>query len=126
MELQKQPIFVRLVTYVWPKYLIFVLLLVNSGHFVTCKYHDMKAYQFVQYVCTEPNRAADWDSVVTVHDNSSDDSLAVTPAHTWHLYHHKIGNHKLISKFAASGARPQVCVSFCVILYGPRFSIRSY
>ncbi|XP_065914594.1 WD repeat-containing protein 36-like isoform X2 [Dysidea avara] len=62
----------------------------------------------------EPNRAADWDSVVTIHDNSSDDSLAMTPAHTWHLFRHKIGNHKLTSKFASSGARPQcACVTAC-------------
>jgi len=71
------------------------------------------------YYCTEPNRAADWDSIVTIHDNSSDDSLAVTPAHTWHLHHHKIGNHKLSSKFVTSGARPQVCTDCCIMLVFP-------
>ena len=69
------------------------------------------------YCYAEPNRAADWDSVVTIHDNSSDDSLAMTPAHTWHLFRHKIGNHKLTSKFASSGARPQVLYNVVHVVY---------
>ena len=77
------------------------------------------------YFQLEPTRASDWDSVVTVHSNSSD-YLATVPARTWHLHNHRIGNHQLISKFTNSGAKPSVSqciVSITLYILGSHYKI---
>jgi len=69
----------------------------------------------VTFAVVEPNRASEWDSVVTIHDSSSN-HLATVPAHTWHLHHHRIGRHQLSSKFTTSRAQPNVSITLKITM----------